>query len=95
MITLEWIVWGLLLLITLLYSAGHYVSAVKRGKKFHKATPKIILTGWIFIILFIFIDVSKFHILWLYPISIIIINYLVLQKAFNKLKKIIKNDKLK
>lgn len=72
---------------------GHYINAVKQGKTFHKATPKIIFVGWFFILLFVLVNINKLHILWLYPISILIIIHLVNQKAFHEAEKEFKKNK--
>ena len=83
----EWSIWVLLFIATLLLSLGHYNRAVKQGSSFHKATPIIIFIGWTLVLIFIFTNISKFHIIWLYPIGIFITWFWVTQKAIHDAKK--------
>ena len=90
---IEWLIWILLFTLTLLQSLGHYIGAIKRGQSFHKATPIIIFIGWFFVVIFAFTSINKFHILWLYPVSIFITTHLIIQKSVNGVEKEFQNLK--
>ncbi len=83
----EWIIWTLLLLIILVLSWGHYDRAVRRGLSFHKATPRILIVGWVLILIFLFTGFSKLHILWIFPVSVFLIMSFVTQKAIQETEK--------
>ena len=81
-----WVVWGILLVVTLWHSLGHYNRAVRKRLSFNKATPRIIAISWILVLVFVFTGLNKLHILWLYPVNVFIIFYLVTQKAIREAK---------
>lgn len=85
----EWLIWVLLLSITVLLSLGHYERAVRKGLTFNKATPIIIFFGWILLVFFLVFGFNKLHILWVYPLGVALIVFIMInQSAHHALKKL-------
>jgi hypothetical protein len=87
---LEWIVWVMMLLVTIGFSIAwaDKTNSLKEGKSCDGielililGTPKLIIVWGIILISFLFINVNKLHLLWLFLVSFFVNTYYTHRKC--------------
>ena len=77
MMIIEWVVWSFLMLGTILMALNWFINEKKHqtGKMYDTnvvlalvAIPRIAFWETIVLLAFIFIDINKLHLIWIYPI---------------------------
>ncbi len=81
---LAWIVWGVLLLVTLGFSYG-IIRSLQMKKSFSYAILIQAILFWIIISVFYFTpQLSKYHIIWVAPLIFILVSVLFTRRVLNK-----------
>lgn len=88
--TLEWIVWGILAFFTFImlitwvykrkrYRHGHFYSTAEVVTLY--SIPRILIAETILLLSFLFVDINKLNLLWLYPAIYFFINFMMARKV--------------
>ena len=89
----EWFVWGMYLLTSIVFfvmSFVEYNSALKGESKSTRdiigiaAYPFVTSIMGVILIVLLFVDISKFHLLWIYPFVAMIFEFTIGKRALNK-----------